>query len=608
MLKKKKSANKEDAVSSESTEKKENVVVSNETSVTLSADEHEQNSADSENSATSKGKFKKLLKKLKSKRFLPVIVLLIIAAISASAYALPASRFAILNTVSKADAHLTILNETTKQPISGVIVTLNNGSSSETNKDGVAFFNDSKFGKTTATIQKNTYEAKTVDFVITSDGADLGKVELKPLGVPVNINAKSWLSGKALGEFKVYLNDSDKETVVGSVGTATLNIPYETPKLTLKITADGYNDLTLNVDINNDSINKEPSSKDAVSIIDANMVISGEHYFISDREGDISFYSVNYDGTNVQKLVTTNQKTDYLEYYSIPDTENYIAVLASSGKPIQGRQDQLALIKPDEKSLKIVDEAPGQKLDFSVISVNKDVVVYQVAYAEERADKFKIKSYNFTSGKLTTHYTSNSYIYPTYDKDRNSIYIVKNDAPYTGEAGSEYKLIKINLANNQQTDVITKENIGYLYTPESKPDKLLISIYDSYFNTMKAGFYLMDLKDNSKIEYLGADWTELDEPDEIPDSEKGQASPNKSNRVWIDVRDSKGRLILNESSNVIKGEIDKLSVNNIIRWLNETQLTVSGSDGSESADFIVDIETGSYKKITNTMLPQYGGY
>ncbi len=605
MLKKK---NKKNSDSLNATKKNENVVDSNEPSATLGSDEHKNLDTTTESNVSGKGRINNLLCKLMSKRFLPVTIVIFLAAISASAYALPASRYAILNTTSKADAHLTILNETTKQPISGVIVTLNNGSSCETNKDGVAFFNDSKFGKTTAAIQKNTYESKTVDFVITKDGADLGKVELKPLGVPVNINAKSWLSGKALGEFKIFINDEAKEATAGSEGTATLNIPYETPKLTIKVTADGYNDLSLDVDINDDSINKEPSSKDAVSTIDANMVSSGEHYFISDREGDISFYSVNYDGTNVQKLVTTNQKTDYLEYYSIPDTEEYIAVLASSGKPIQGRQDQLAMIKPDEKSLKIVDEAPGQKLDFSVISVNKDVVVYQVAYAEERADKFKIKSYNFTSGKLTTHYTSNSYIYPTYDKDRNSIYIVKNDAPFTGEAGSEYKLIKINLANNQQTDVITKENIGYLYTPESKPDKLLISIYDSYFNTMKAGFYLMDLEDNSKIEYLGADWTELDEPDEIPDSEKGQASPNKSNRVWIDVRDSKGRLILNESSNVIKGEIDKLSVNNIIRWLNETQLTVSGSDGSESADFIVDTETGNYRKITNTLLPEYGGY
>jgi len=35
---------------------------------------------------------------------------------------------------------------------------------------------------------------------------------------------------------------------------------------------------------------------------------------------------------------------------------------------------------------------------------------------------------------------------------------------------------------------------------------------------------------------------------------------------------------------------------------------VSGYNGAEAADFIVDVETGNYKKITNTLLSQYGGY
>ena len=570
--------------------------------------ENEPASTDIPSKSSKKDAILRIVRRLKSKRYLPVTGLLGVVILLLIAYSVPASRYTLLNYISKADARITVINATTKQPNSGAIVTLSNGSSSETNKDGVAFFDNSKFGKTSATIQKNTYELKTVDLVITKDGIDLGQVALTPTGVPVNIQAKDWLSGKVLSNFKVFFDGDTKEAAVSVDGIASINIPYESTVMNLKISSEGYNDSKVSIDINDKNINKDPSSKDDVSKVDAELVLAGEHYFLSNRDGDISFYSVNYDGSNVQKLVTTNQKTDYLEYYAVPDTEDYVALLSSTGKDTQGRQDQLAVIKPDEKSLKIVDEAPGQKLDFSIISVSKDAIIYQVAYDTDRADKFKIKSYNFNTQKLTTHYSFSNYISPTYDQEHNNVYLIESIGYYPYDVGFTRKLVKVDLSNNTTTVLAEGSNFGFNEIHPSKPDKLLYSIYDAYYNTAQTGYYLMDLADNSKVEYIGSNWPEFEQPDEIPDSEKGQTSPNKTNRVWIDQRDGRGRLILNETTKLITGKVDELSVNNIIRWVNETQLTVSGYNGAEAADFIVDVETGNYKKITNTLLSQYGGY
>lgn len=554
------------------------------------------------------GKLQILLRKLTSKRLLPILVLVIVVVLSATAYAITPSRYVLLNSVSSADAQLTIVNATTKQPVSGAIVTLKNGSSTETNEDGLAIFTKTKYGKTTASVQKNTYESTTFEVEIKNRAGSLGTFDLKPNGVPINIKSMNWLSNKPVNDFAVLAESDDTEIAVSKDGTAVLNIPYETPKVTYRISADGYVQQKITIDINDEKIQKNPSSKNEVSVLTAELVLSGEHHFVSNRDGDIGFYSVKYDGSDVQKLVTTNQKTDYLEYYSIPNTKEYIALFSSNGKDNGGRKDQLVVIKPDQKSFKVVDEAPGEKLDFSVIAVTKSVIIYQVNYETERDDRYKIKSYNFETGKLTTHYSFRAYISPIYDAERNNIYLIERVGNYPHDPGFLRRIIRVGLQDNVAHSIAEGSNFGYVTLSPSEPDKLLYSVETVYYNTVQAGYYVVDLADNSKFGYLGPNWPEFDVPDEIPDSEKGQASPDKTNRVWIDIRDNKGRLILNDAKNVLSGQIDSLSVNNIIRWINETQLTVTGSDTAGVADYIVDIETGNYKKITETLQSQYGGY
>lgn len=542
------------------------------------------------------------------KRIIVSSVVVSIFALSAGAYALPTTRFVILNTISQANAEITVINAITKLPVSGAKVTTRSGASAVTDTTGKARIDKIDFGKTDITITRTNYKDESFSANITKKESDLGTHEISPTGVPINLKAIDWLSEENLTSFSAVIQNDQSTRVDAADGMLTLSVPYEATEALITVNAEGYNEFQVKVDMNGADINREPTNNDEVTVITAKLVIFGEHYFISNRDGTIGFYESMYDGGHIEKVVATNQKDSYLEYYTIPDTEKYVALLSSTGKIVNGRQDQLAIINIEDKSLKIIDEAPNQKLDFSIISVSDKNIVYQVSYDSERADQFKIKSYSFETGKLTTHYSSNSYLSPTFDEDRSSIYIVKQDAEYTGLAGSTFKILKINLSNNQQSSLFERQAVSFISIPPEKPDKLLVSVYDAYFNTVQSGYYLMDLSDNSKIEYLGTDWPDLGEPDEIPDSEKGQASPNGSNRIWISYRDDRARLILNETSQVISGQSEKLSVDNIIRWVNDRYVAVKASEGTQSSDYIIDTKTGNYQKITDSLSSYYGGY
>lgn len=552
-------------------------------------------------------RFSKLRVKLLHPKKLAIvgIIMAILAVGVGTAYAMPVSRYVLLNSLSNADATIHIINSKTKLPIAGAKVTLASGESVDTDASGKAFFNDTDFGKTTITVEKANYQSSSFDAVISKDNIDLGQKELTPNGVPINIEAEDWLSGNKLVNFSV-TTQNDASTKVDAVeGKLSLSIPYEAEEVLLTINADGYNENQVTLKMTGPEVKREPVGSEDVTVVHPKMVLAGEHYFVSNRDGDVNFYASSFDGAHIEKIVATNQKTDYLEHYPVAGTDLYAVLLSSTGKTHNGRQDQLAIVDIKQKTLKVVDEAPGQKLDFNMIDVGKKSIVYQVAYDAERADKYKIKTYNLETGKLTTHYSSSTYSWPVYDKDRDAIYIVQQNGEYTGIPGSPFKIIRIDLGSSKQTALFERQAVSYVSIDQSKPGKLLVSVYDQYFNTIESGYYLVDLADNSKTEFIGRDYPDYEQPDEVPDSEKGQSSPSNLHRIWVDNRDNKGRLILDETTNVVGGQVGELNVQSIIRWVNDSYVTIKAYNGSETADYIVDTKSGNIHKITETLATGY---
>ena len=505
----------------------------------------------------------------------------------------PTTKYAILNTVSEADASLRIVDSETDLPVSGALVTLGNGDVATTDTDGIAFFNDTKYGFTTATITKEAYESFTTDVTISKDNVVLGPIKVVSNGVPVDVSAIDWLSNSPIENFMV--SSEDGESIFTSEeGVAQLNIPINADASAVyTVRADGYNHGSLTLDLSKITSAQVPQP-DPVAL-----VRSGRHSFLSNRDGDISFYSSDYDGGNVEKLVDTGEDGSYFNYLSIPGTEDtYIALLSSeNGSDL----DQLAYVDLSAKTIKVVDEAPDTDLSFSFVTTDEERVVYTVYFDDDRDNERKVKSYDYASGKLTTLYDGPVYPNVVYDAATNTVVIsVQNYTVYP----YRYELSRRVLPDGEK-EVLTKLENYNLYTPNEEPGTFIFRINQG--NSPKRGYYQMTFDGDFPGKYLGEDWPEFEEPDEIPDSEKGLASPKATNRVWVETRDGKGRLILNESKNVVNAS-GSLSVFSVIRWIDETTLTITGSDGIETADYIIDVASGNYKKITNTFRQSYGGH
>lgn len=528
-------------------------------------------------------KLKQKLSRLNKWHRILIAAVLLLLVLPAALYAMPNTRYGVLNLLSNADVSIMVVDADTEQPLVGAQVTLANGQSVQTDQAGRAFFNDSDYGTTTVSISKDVYESASHEITVSKDDSVFGPYTLQALGIPHKILAEDWLMGDSVLNFTVISRDGESSVVSDEEGTAVLNVPVgaKDEQLVYSFEAEGYNTREFTIDLNEDSQSVP-------------MVQTGRHYFISDRDGTIGFYSSNFDGTDVQQHVVTEHK-DYLRYTAVPNTANTYALLLSSDKD-EHDADQLAVAKVEQGLLDVVDDAIGEDVYFSIVAVDEERIIYRVQYDEERDDQYKLKMYEFASGELSTLFSSNVYFDVSYAADYGDVYISERKYSYS----YSFTFLKVNVDSEERKILLANTSVSSMAVPQSKPDKLQYYVSGYYSSSTKSGYYLMDLADNSKIEYLGEEYPEYEEADEIPDSEKGQPSPEATNRIWIDTRDGRGRLILNESSNTVGGEIANLSVSRIIRWINETQLTVTATVSGETADYILDINKLTYRKITNT--------
>jgi hypothetical protein len=515
----------------------------------------------------------------------------------------PATKYGALNLVSEADASISIVDSETGQPVTGAEVRLSSGDVATTDEEGVAFFNDASYGQTTATISKDAYETLSVDVTISKDDIVLGPFEFVSTGVPVNVAAIDWLTEEPITDFKVQ-DESGESSFKSQDGVAILNVPpNNADDQTYSVVADGYNAGSLVLDLSKAGagIVPEPGT--------VKLVRDGEHTFLSNRDGTINFYRTDFNGENTALLLETGEK-ESLNLWTVPDSQDHYVLLLSSDKhPWQ--QDQLAYISLANPDLNIVDDAIGEDVNFGIISVDNERVVYRVTYNDGRDNAYRIKSYEFASGALQTHYKGNASPSIVYDNDTNVFVMqfrreergINNQTPVRKIT---YHLSRTVLPDGER-EILSERETDILRRSPNNPDAFMYR-----FNVRNAahrvGYYEIDFVGGEfPGRWLGEDYPKQEVAEETPDSEKGLASPEGTNRAWIDYRDGKGRIIVNESTNTIN-KTGNLSAFSIIRWVDETTLTVSGSDGTETADYIVDIESGNYQKITNSFRQSYYDY
>ncbi|MDQ5970083.1 MAG: hypothetical protein QG593_600 [Patescibacteria group bacterium] len=249
--------------------------------------------SDDKNLKTAKKKAKKLsksqlseheIKRLRRKKWIigGVLILVIILL----PLIVPFTRWPILNALGiRSTMDFVVIEKDDKIPLSNASVWLDETFFTLTDENGVGRFENTKLGNHNIRIQKNGYSREDI-VVTTSLVKSQETVEVKAIGIKLNLDIRNWLTGEPIVGATV---GADKDTVKSDkTGRASIVIPPEDDKkVKLTVGAPGYIPQDVKPSYTTDS--KEVA-----------LVSEAKNYFISKRDGKFDIFSSNIDGTSQQ--------------------------------------------------------------------------------------------------------------------------------------------------------------------------------------------------------------------------------------------------------------------------------------------------------------------
>ncbi len=362
--------------------------------------------------------------KQKLKNFLATKKGKIIAIVSAAVLllaillAIPVTRYGMLGVFVKKDVSLTVLDATSKKPVSGAMVTMGVYSATS-NANGVAKLDSVPVGEYTLKVQKKYYEASSGSYTVPvlSTPAD-SKPTIKATGRTVTIMVKNKITGDVVSGAVIIVSGSSATT--DSKGSAEIILPVQQAAQKGTVKASNYNDAALEVTVGNGDEQK----------LDVDLTPSGKVFFLSKRTGKIDVMKSNLDGANPETVVAGTGKESDGETVLLSTTDwKYLALLASRDSD----KAKLYLIDTATGKLTAMDEGD---VSFQLVGWSGHQFVYQVTRSQNLwADKRQaLKSFNAENAKLATLDESQGSGNNFYDYASESLanqYIVGSQVIYT---------------------------------------------------------------------------------------------------------------------------------------------------------------------------------
>jgi hypothetical protein len=194
-------------------------------------------------------------------------------------------RYPVLGWGIKANLDVRVSDGATKQLLPGARVTIGS-SQAVTDKAGVAHFVHINAGPATIKVTKAAYDSWTSKTTIGfGDNAGID-ARLTATGIRVNLKLINYVTDQPVKGARVQVGDADVVSADdGSVAASVSPDQASGQQATAKVTADGYNDLSVTVAL-----------KDTAAI-SAKLVPAGSVYFLSNRSGRVDLYSAALDGS-----------------------------------------------------------------------------------------------------------------------------------------------------------------------------------------------------------------------------------------------------------------------------------------------------------------------
>lgn len=329
-------------------------------------------------------KFKGFLKTKKGKVIVIVAALLLVVG---AILAIPFTRYGVLGVFIKKEVTITVLDQSSKKPVSGAIVTVGTNIAT-TDAKGIAKLPSVSVGQYKLNVEKKYYESASQDYLVPILAApEDAKPQLKATGRSIEITVTNKVTGSPVKGAAVTVSDSTVAT--DEKGVASIILPVKSEPQAGSVKSEGYNDTKFDLTVEN-----KDGQKKTVPVVP-----SGTIYFLSKRTGKVDVMKSNLDGTNAQVVVAgTGQENDASTVLLATTDWKYLALQASRDSD----QPKLYLIDTATSKLSVIDEG---SVDFQLTGWSGHNFVFQ---ANRKTANFwenkrtALKSFNAESGKLTT--------------------------------------------------------------------------------------------------------------------------------------------------------------------------------------------------------------
>lgn len=561
-------------------------------------------------------KFSKLWQACKSKKKLsiPLTIIAVIILI----LAVPLTRYPLLGTFLKQKFSVSVVDSQTNKPISSAAVVVN-GIALNTDNHGQATVK-TKVGNAQLTIAKKYYQSykqRVLVPIMKSKQARQFKLIATGRQVPLFVGNKITNQGLE----NVTISASGTEVKTEKDGTVALVLPANQKKVNATLSADGYNDAHVSIQVTDQPI-------------DANqfkLTPAGKIYFLSKLSGKIDVVKTDLDGANRQTVLSgTGQEDEGSTVLLASRDWKYLALQArrDSGLP------KLYLLETATDKLTTMDEG---NVAFTLTGWLGQSFVYRVDRNNVQAwqpHATAIKAYNASNKSLTTiDETDATGDQNNYGQETiNWINILGNDevvyfkawsASHTNFSslfpelqGKQNKLIGASASGNFTKKEIKTYSLntnastgGYDFSPSSsysnflyEPDELYFVIYtdNTVYNSLKDDQVTENDKNAQQFVETGQSYPTF------------LVSPDNKQTFWSEPRDGKNTLFVGDQNGAHGTQIANLSDLTPYGWYTNDYLLASKNS---SELYILNkngrgplIKISDYHKPSLSFVGYGGGY
>jgi hypothetical protein len=496
---------------------------------------------------------------------------LILIAISVIIF-MPTTRYAVLNSVGvRAGMQFQVVDQVSGRPIKNVEVSAA-GIQTKSDDEGNVKLTGLKLGDTEVQLKKRSFKAVTIPITVGWGSNPFNApMELEPTGATFVFTTKDWLSGLPLHNVEV----SDGE----SVGLSDEN---GIAKLTIEPTD---SDVTISISYNNYRTETVTIPADSTKGGTVTLVPSKQDVFISKRQGKYDVYSRYVDGTQETVLLpgTGNEQAD-THLLSHPTDPIHMFVSSREGE----RNDQgymmsnMYILNSDTKQVEKITSTSSERIRL-VGWIGDAVVLVKTISGPSgyTTNRQQIVTYDVSDKKLTDITGANYFSDVRVIND--SIYYVLPSSD-----GSQSKGLTKSSADGKQKTILLAKNIWVIYRADA--EKLFIS-------TEGDEWYSITLSDG-KVE-------KLEGAPALPQNKVFVANPTTKQIAWLEERDGKSTLLVNEKDGKQKEVVKQPGMSYPLRWLNDTTILYTIANSQETANYIVSTNNSTVKKVGDVTVSVY---